>query len=233
MMCPMRNAIAVSLLVIVAVFAASAQPAPEPKSRTIIIVRHGFYQADPNADPTLGPGLTPLGVAQAKLVGARLAAMPKFDAFLASPLTRAHETARVIGAELPGLTLEITPDLAECTPPTRRKEATKNEKPEDMAACSAKLDAFFKRHFVPASGTERRELYVAHGNVIRSLVVRALGVDPESWLEMSPAHASITQILVEPDGRFKVISVGDAGHLPPNMQTGATGMSEKNLVVPK
>jgi serine/threonine-protein phosphatase PGAM5 len=50
---------------------------------------------------------------------------------------------------------------------------------------------------------------------------------------MSVAHASITEILVEPDGRFKVISVGDVGHLPLNLQSGVTGVSDKSLAVPR
>ena len=101
-----------------------------------------------------------------------------------------------------------------------------------MATCKATLDAVFAQRFVPAAGRARRELFVAHGNVIRSLVVRALGVDPEAWLEMSVAHTSITEILVEADGRFKVISVGDVGHLPMNLRSGVTGVSDKSLVVP-
>ena len=67
----------------------------------------------------------------------------------------------------------------------------------------------------------------------RYLVTRALGVDTTAWLEMSVGHASITEIRVEADGRFKVISIGDLGHIPPNMQTGATGMTDKKLEVPK
>lgn len=45
-------------------------------------------------------------------------------------------------------------------------------------------------------------------------MIRALGVDSARWLEMSVGHASITKIRVEADGRYKVISVGDVGHLP-------------------
>lgn len=221
-------------LVIVAfgiVASAHAQDGP-PMARTIILVRHGAYQSDPaNVNP--GPGLLPVGMAQAKLAASRLAAMGKFDAVLSSPMTRAHETARIIAAEVSGGAVEIVPGLAECTPPTRRKENTKNETAESMAACKAGLDALFSQRFVPASGRARRELFVAHGNVIRSLVVRALGVDPEAWLEMSVAHTSITEILVEPDGRFKVISVGDVGHLPLNLQSGVTGVSDKTLAVPR
>jgi serine/threonine-protein phosphatase PGAM5 len=68
--------------------------------------------------------------------------------------------------------------------------------------------------------------------VIRYLVTRALGVDSEAWLEMSVGNASITEIRVEPDGRFKVIAVGDVGHLPPAMLSGATGDGERNLAIP-
>ena len=223
--------IAVSLCLLPQI--AEASDAAAPAARTVILVRHGAYVADPK-DESPGPGLSPIGVAQAKLAAARLAGMPgTFDALRASPMTRAHETAKVIAAELPGVTLEVIPELAECTPPTRRREIIANDKPEDLAACAAKLDAVFARFFVPARGSERRELLVCHGNVIRSLVTRALRVDPESWLEMSVAHASLTQIRVEADGRFKVISVGDIGHVPPNLQTGATGMEERALTVPK
>lgn len=203
-----------------------------PMPRTIILVRHGAYQSDP-ADSSPGPGLLPVGVAQAKLAASRLASMGKFDAVFSSPMTRAHETARVIAAEVSNGSLVIVPEIAECTPPTRRKEITKDETAEKMASCKITLDAVFAQRFVPAAGRARRELFVAHGNVIRSLVVRALAVDPEAWLEMSVAHTSITEILVEPDGRFKVISVGDVGHLPMNLQSGVTGVSDKSLVVPK
>ena len=203
------------------------------KTRTIILVRHGAYVADPK-DQSPGPGLSPLGIAQARLAAARLAGMAgTFDALLASPMTRALQTAKVISAELPGVALEVVPELAECTPATRRKEIIAEEKAEDLAACAAKLDALFAQRFVPARGKERRELFVCHGNVTRYLVTRALGVDPTAWLEMSVAHASLTRILVEPDGRFKVISVGDSGHIPPNMLTGATGMQDQELAAPK
>ena len=204
---------------------------PPAAARTIILVRHGHYVPDPK-DRSPGPGLSPLGIAQAKLAAARLAGMRgTFDAFRSSPMTRAHETARVIAADLPGVSVEIVPDLAECTPRTRRKEIIADDEPEDLAACAAKLDAVFARYFVPARGSDRLEILVCHGNVTRYLVTRALGVDPEAWLEMSVAHASLTEIRVEADGRFKVISVGDAGHIPPNMQTGATGMADRKLEV--
>jgi serine/threonine-protein phosphatase PGAM5 len=210
----------------------AAEP-PSPAARTIVLVRHGNYVNDPAADPRLGPHLSPIGVAQAHLVGARLAGLPtRFGALYASPLQRARDTAAVIAGDFPGRHFEVVDDLAECTPPTRRTEVTSHEKPEDMAGCQAQLDRVFARFFHPAAGHEETDLLVCHGNVIRYLVARALGVDTKAWLEMSPGHASITRIRIEADGRFKVIAVGDVGHLPPNLLTGATGDADRSLAVP-
>ena len=226
---PLRPvALAAALVLASAATLAAAAP------RTLVLVRHGHYDADSKADPRWGPGLTPLGVAQARLTGARLAGLPfRFDAVLASPLTRARETAQVIASDLPGAKVEIVSELEECTPPTWRTAQVADEKPEEMAACAATLDKLFTERFVPSPDAERRDLLVAHGNVIRYLVTKALRVDTKAWLEMSIGHASLTTIRVEADGTLKVIAVGDVGHLPPNLQTGATGMPARDLAVPK
>ena len=212
---------------------AAAADSVAMSARNIILVRHGNYVSDPAADPKLGPGLSPLGVAQAHLAGARLVGMPAhFDALYASPLQRARDTAAIIAEDFPGRTFSVLADLEECTPPTRRTEVTKNEKAEDLVACKAQFDRLFDAHFKPVQGAERTEMYVCHGNVIRYLTTRALGVDTKAWLEMSVHHASITHIRVEADGRFKVIAVGDSGHMPENMLTGATGDAQRSLAIP-
>lgn len=215
--------------------AVPAQAAEPPAMHTLILVRHGQYDAVPNGDERTGMGLSALGVAQARLAGARLAAWPqRIDGLYASPLRRARETAATIGESLPADSrFAIDEDLAECTPPTRRTEVTAREKPADFAACQAQLDRLFARYFTPAAdGRPRTDLLVCHGNVIRSMVTRALGVDPQAWLEMSVGHASVTVIRVEPDGRMKVISVGDVGHIPPGLLTGATGDPQRTLAAP-
>lgn len=232
----MRTTLGAALLLVTAASVAAAeatQGTAAPATRTIILVRHGEYTADPK-NVTPGTGLSPLGVAQAKLVAARLAGMPvRFDALVASPLARADETARVIAASLPYAKIETVADIAECTPRTRRKEVLADETPEEIAACEAKLNAFFASRFVAATGAERTDIVVCHGNVIRYLITRVLNVDTEAWLEMSVGHASITHIRVDPDGRTRLISAGDLGHIPPNMQTGSAGMTGKNLSVAK
>jgi serine/threonine-protein phosphatase PGAM5 len=212
--------------------------------RTLYLVRHGAYDIDDPRDEAVGRGLLPLGVAQARVTGDRLRGLPfAFDAVSASPLTRARETAEVIAAQLGGAgsdrsdrsarsaapRVAIDPDLAECTPPTRRADIMAEEKPEDLAACSAQLERLAPRLLAPLPGGSpaRRELVVAHGNVIRWLVTRALGVDTTAWLSMSIGHASVTTIAIDGKGAVRILAVGDVGHLPPGLQTGAFGNRDK------
>ena len=226
--------ILLGLLLMALAIGAQAATESAPAARTIVLVRHGHYLPDPAADPKLGPHISPVGVAQANLAGARLAAMPApFDALYVSPLQRARDTAATIADNFPGRQFTVVPDREECTPPTRDARIMAEAKPEDLAACQAQLDRVFAKFFRPAEGKERKELFVCHGNVIRYLVTRALGVDSKAWLAMSVGHASITRIRIEADGTIQVIAVGDIGHLPPNLMTGATGDSERSLdIVP-
>lgn len=229
--------LALLLPVLAALPAAASTPvetsATKPALREIVLVRHGNYTQDPAIDEKIGPPLAPIGVAQARLAAARLhGELPQLDAMYVSPMQRARDTAAVIGAEFPSRAFGLVDDLAECTPPTRRTDIMAKEKPDDMAACKARLDRVFATYFRPAQGTPHTDLMVCHGNVIRYLVTRALGIDSTAWLEMSVGHASITRIRVEPDGGFKVIAVGDVGHIPANLRTGASGDAERSLAVP-
>lgn len=228
----LRNVLLFPLLLAAACADANAKEvSPPPAMREIVLVRHGHYAADPAIDERVGPGLSPLGVAQARLVGARLHAdLPRIDGLHVSPMQRARDTAGSIGALYAGQAFDVLPDLAECTPPTRRKDITAEEPPESLAACKAQLDRLFEAVFEKATPAGRNDLFVCHGNVIRYLVTRALGVDSEAWLEMSIGHASITRIRIEADGRYKVIAVGDVGHIPANLRTGASGDPERGLV---
>jgi len=227
------------VLFVLAALGGAPAPAPAvaegaPGVRTLYLVRHGAYdEADPR-DEAIGRGLTPVGVAQAKLLAARLRALPfRFDTIVASPLTRARETAWTIAADLGGNPVRIVPDLAECTPPTRRRDIMAGEKPEDLAACSAQLERLAASLFAPSTQGDRHDLVVCHGNVTRWLVTRALGVDLEAWLVMSIGHASVTVLRVDADGGVRVLSVGDVGHLPANLQTGRLDDPEPTLEPPR
>ena len=230
-------ACSLALLLAAAPLASAKKAAPPkvepPAMRTIVLMRHGQYAPDPSIDPKLGPPMTPFGQAQARLTGARLAGLPlRFDAVLASPMTRAQETARIATADLPGAKVETLDALAECTPPTPRVPPGKDDTEEEMAACAARLDQLFAERFKPASGQPRAELLVCHGNVIRYLLTKSLHVDPTAWLEMSIGHASLSTVRIFPDGTMQLIAAGDVGHLPPNMQTGANGDADRKLGLP-
>ena len=67
--------------------------------------------------------------------------------------------------------------------------------------------------------------------MIRYFVTKALKVDTMAWLGFSIGNCSLTVIRVNADGSLKVVSYGDVGHIPINLQT-ETGGTDKPLVVP-
>lgn len=221
------------LYLVAAIVAAPAPAVAAPATHTIVLVRHGNYVPDPNASPQLGPGLSPLGVAQAHLAGSRLAALPKkFDGLFVSPLQRARDSAAAMAEDFPARTFDVVDDLAECTPPGRGVPVANNAERQAQEACKAQLERVFARYFKPAVDQERADMLVCHGNVIRYLVARTLGVDTKAWTAMSVGHASMTTIRIEADGTVRVIAVGDVGHLPPTLRTGALGDPERSLALP-
>ena len=200
--------------------AAPQTAATSPGARTLYLIRHGLYdEADPR-DEAVGKGLIEAGRTQAQLTGARLADLGvSFDTIWTSPLTRARETADIIARSLSGLTPRIAPELAECTPTTWRKDVAATLAAGEAEACDAQLERAFAHFFVPSPAGDRHELLVCHGNVIRWLWCRALGVDPAAWLGMAIANCSLTVIQAKPDGTCKLYVFGDAAHLPTELQT--------------
>ncbi len=106
----------------------AAAPAAPAGVRTLYLVRHGAYDIDDPRDEAVGRGLLPIGVAQARLTGDRLRGLPfTLDSIVASPLTRARETAEVIAAELaighsggPGVGLRSRSRRVHAAHPARR-----------------------------------------------------------------------------------------------------------------
>jgi serine/threonine-protein phosphatase PGAM5 len=207
--------------------------ATKPASRTLYLIRHGNYDEADKSDDAVGRHLTTLGIAQSKLLAARLRTLPnRIDDIVASPLTRARETAAVLTRDLGNVPVRVMADLAECTPPTRSESIMAKEKPEDLAKCKAQMERLVTELFQTSKTGERHELVVCHGNVTRWLVARALGVDVEAWATLSIGHASLTIIRIQPTGSPRVLAVGDVGHLPTNLQTGRIDTPALTLSVP-
>jgi serine/threonine-protein phosphatase PGAM5 len=189
--------------------------------RTIYLIRHGEYDHED-------------GVAQARLVAARLRAMPvEWTSLTSSTMTRARETAQVIADELPQLEHVTDRKLSECLQPTWRTEITAEETLEDLAACLAQQEAAYEAYFQPSPAADRHDIIVGHGNVIRHFVTRVLKVDPMSWLEMSIGNCSLTVVNIQPDGSMKLLSYGDVGHIPPGLQTRTPPGVPRDLSVPQ
>lgn len=198
--------------------------------RTLYLIRHGAYVADRNADPQLGPGLTPLGIAQARLIAARLnGSGVTFDSMMVSPLQRARDTAAVMHETLSKVPLTQSPLLRECTPTL--PDAAEGEVARERAACAKQLDQAFAQFFAPPQDANRNDILVAHGNVIRYLTTRALKVDSRAWIGMSVAHASLTVIEVRSDGAARVLAVGDSGHIPAPLVSWGDA-NDRQLLVP-
>jgi serine/threonine-protein phosphatase PGAM5 len=115
-------------------------------------------------------------------------------------MTRAWQSARVIGEDFPQLGLQQSPLLGECTPATWRLDIMQSLDEGEAEACENQLDKAFAEFFKPAVNDPEHDILVFHGNAIRYLVTKVLGVDTNAWLGMSIGHASITVVQVKPDG---------------------------------
>ncbi len=198
---------------------------------TLYLIRHGQYEIDDPRPPDEGKALTPLGIAQARLVAARLRGMDvEFDDIVASTMTRARQTAAVIHQSFPDLDVRMTRLLRECTPPTWRKDVMAETPAAEAEACRARLEEAYEKYFQPSPDEDLDEIVVCHGNVIRYFVTKALNVDEMAWLQMSIDNCSITVIEVREDGRLKLIRYNDAAHMPAELRT-HPGV-DKPLVVP-
>jgi serine/threonine-protein phosphatase PGAM5 len=203
-------------------------------TRTIYLIRHGFYNESDNRDEFIGKELTPLGIAQARLVAARLKGMPvKFTSLISSTMTRARQTAMVINKDFPELKLKQDELICECTPPSWRKDVMAGVDTTERDKCVENLEKAFKKYFIPSPDSNgSNDIIVCHGNVIRYFVTKVLKVDTMSWLQMSIANCSLTIVRIKPDGSMKLVSFNDVGHIPLNLQTETGGNNEmKELII--
>jgi serine/threonine-protein phosphatase PGAM5 len=189
--------------------------------RYVYLIRHGMYDYVDSLDPRTASGLNALGHEQARLLAARLKALPvRVGRIVSSDFARARETADDIGGVL-GLAAERDTLIQECYPPTESPERDREHDPAEMSLCRDKLEAAWGRYFRPSPSADAHDLLVCHGNVIRWLVSRALGCDVRRWLTMDIANASLTVVAVRADGTARLVMYSDVGHLPLAKQTWA------------
>lgn len=216
-----------ALMLLVALLLASpaqllAAETPVVTARVLYLVRHGHHSTEPVADPVQGPPLTPAGLDQAKLVAKRLRESGyAIDTVLASPMVRSQQTAQAIVDEVKGARLDSLQDLTECTPPLPPAQMTGLMSAAELQACAEQFDRVYAAYFRPAEGAESAQVLVAHANVIRYLVTRALGMDARNWQQFSISHGSVTTVRIAADGSIVLLGVGDIGHVPTRMRSGS------------
>ena len=90
---------------------------------------------------------------------------------------------------------------------------------EEMAACEANLATAYAKYLAPTPDADTYDVLVAHGNVIRWLVCKSLGLDPQLWRRFTIGNCSVTALVVAPDGTVRMAAYSDTGHLPVEKQT--------------
>ncbi|XP_067636848.1 serine/threonine-protein phosphatase Pgam5, mitochondrial-like [Eurosta solidaginis] len=193
-------------------------------TRHIVLVRHGQFLDVGEHDKD--HHLTELGRLQAKYTGKRLQELAiKWDEIIVSTMTRAQETSEIIFKEI-----EYEPQkvkycdfLREGVPispdtPLLKWRVFKMRCLQDHA----RIEAAFTRYIHRASPEQNHDSYtliVAHANVIRYIVCRALQLSPETWLRLNINHGSITWLTINPSGNVSLQHLGESGYMPKNCLT--------------
>jgi len=201
----------------------SSTPSATPTaSRHLILIRHGQYNLDGETDAERI--LTALGREQARITGERLAELGvPYTSMARSNMSRAIETAQIISELLPTLPVLPADSLLREGAPIIPEPRVGTWRPDHFYETDgARIEAAFRKYFHRASVSQDKDSYeivVCHANVIRYFVCRALQFPPEAWLRLSLKHASLTWMVIRPDGRVHCRALGEAGHFPPEKLT--------------
>lgn len=187
--------------------------------RYLYLVRHGQY--DIESQEELGGNLTGIGREQAQATAEALSQLPIRSVYT-SPWQRAQETAAIVCERLTGIQPQIVPELVELIPAIPARDAyffamhRPNLTREHIEETRAVADEAFNRLFCPSPVQEDfpHEVVVCHGNIIRYFVCKTLGVPADTWTNMETNQCGITRCAIEADGRMRLISMNDTGHLP-------------------
>jgi serine/threonine-protein phosphatase PGAM5 len=181
-------------------------------TRTLLLVRHGQYSIED------GGKLTDLGREQARLTGKWIFehnGATRIHALWSSTLPRAKETAAIIAKTVTRSPVRTVGILREgMYSKVKGHEVPADERAEDRARADRAWSRFFR-----TSRSDRFEIIVCHGNLIRYLTCRALDVPVVRWTRMNSNHCSMTRILIRHTGAIRVVSYNETAHLPPKLVT--------------
>ena len=184
-------------------------------TRTLLLVRHGQYEPDG------GGKLTALGREQALLTGRWLreqsgdAYPPRNLALWSSTLPRARESADLIRQSFPQTKVRAAGVLREgMYSKVKGYDVPLSEQKEDRDRAAQAWSRLFR-----TSRTDRLEIVVCHGNLIRYLVCRVLHVPVIRWTRMNSNHCGVTKVLVRDTGAIRMVTYNETAHLPSRLVT--------------
>jgi serine/threonine-protein phosphatase PGAM5 len=184
--------------------------------RVLYLVRHGEAVDD-------GP-LSPRGREQAELLAERLAGRP-ISAVHHSPLPRAAQTAKLIGARLPGVPLHESPLVGDYLPADVDPAGlpagyaaflagfTETERAEGPRLARAAVE-----RFTGPVEVDTHELIVTHAFLIAWLVRHALDAPDARWIGLHQSNCALTVLLYRPQRPPELVMFNDMGHLPPALR---------------
>ncbi|MFQ6101792.1 MAG: histidine phosphatase family protein [Anaerolineae bacterium] len=203
----------------------------------LIFVRHGQTEANVAGrwEGWSEGTLTPFGQAQAEAVARRLANEDRHDgvaALYTSPLCRAFETARIIGAalglqpvsvndlreidfgELDGITLA---EMEAQRPALFARWKNRADMEFEWPGGERRID-FFHRvagacDRILALHPEGHVVIVAHGGTLRGCLAHLLPGQLDQWWEYALDNCGLTYVSVEGTGA-RLLMLNDGAHLP-------------------
>jgi broad specificity phosphatase PhoE/ribonuclease HI len=218
----------------------------------LLLLRHGVtpLTGEKRFSGRVDPSLTPDGLAQARAAALRLAGTSsgdavfgRIDAIVASPLTRAQQTAAAV-ASLTGLAVRTEPGFREMDFGAFEGLTFA----EAQARFPAELLAFLSSVDAAAPGGEsvseaaaraavardrtiarfprKTVLVVTHVTPIKTLVCQALGAPLSAVHRMELSAASLTVVDFYSDGILNVRCVNDTAHLRAVVHAGAGAGAE-------
>jgi serine/threonine-protein phosphatase PGAM5 len=187
-------------------------------TRYIHLIRHGQYHTDKD-HPQYG-SLTTLGRQQAQCVARRLRDH-KLQIIHISTMTRAQETGEILRKSFLQVKSRNCGLLVEGIPVFPDKLIRQNKMDRaNLKKAKVRMNRAFKKYFTPYKGKgDRHEALVCHGNIIRYLITKAIGVETLSWINFDIYQCSLTTVSVEADGTMKLLTFGEIGHVPPSKRT--------------
>ena len=217
----------------------------------LYLVRHAMAShnvpGDPGANAACLPGtqdyvnlhgdcpLTAQGILQAELLSERLSSL-SFDAIISSPLQRAVATAHKIALRQKNASIELLPDLAECSThdyagmphellsamfpgvfpcgemqPTGFPALFPEETPDDMEKRALRIREYLLGRF----SANQQVLLVSHGAFLGEYLLYALLGVPAMSLRFHPGfeNASLTKITLEEGTPTLMMLLNDVSHL--------------------